>query len=126
MIIISPFRLVNNTFFALFSKSVLLNNQFCNTSQKSQVMSDYPSHLEKALLFLGVWLSPNCTLVKMRLIQASLHRLFLLPSCPDSMPKHIFNKNPIPLGGTVYQHMGYRPDNLPILYNGATAQSRVK
>ena len=52
-----------------------------------------PSRFEKASLFLSVWLSPNCPLVKKRLIQVNLYRLFLLLSSLDSMLQHIFNKN---------------------------------
>ncbi len=82
-----------------------------------------PSHFEKASLFLSVWLSPNCPLVKKRLTQASLHRLFLLLSSLDSMLQHIFNKNPIPPGRVIYQHMCDSTDNLSLLDNGAAAHT---
>ncbi len=82
-----------------------------------------PSHFEKASLFLSVWLSPNCPLVKKRLIQASLHRLFLLLSGLDSMLQHLFNKYAIPSRRVIYQHMCDRAYYLPILYDRAAAHS---
>ncbi len=39
-------------------------------------------HLEKAALFLGVWLSPNWTLAIRRRLQASLQRLLITPVQP--------------------------------------------
>ena len=85
-----------------------------------------PSHFEKASLFLSVWLSPNCPLVKKRLIQVNLYRLFLLLSSLDSMLQHIFNKNPIPPGRVIDKYMCHRTYYLPILNDGRAAHVCVK
>ena len=42
------------------------------------------------------------------------------------MLQHILNKNPIPLPGILHQHMGHRPDELPVLDDGAAAHECVK
>ena len=53
------------------------------TCKKVSYGSSGPSrHLEKAPLFLGVWLSPNWTLAIRRRLQASLQRLLITPVQP--------------------------------------------
>lgn len=59
----------------------------------------------------------------MKLLPIAL--LFML-CCPPSMLQHILNKNPIPLPRILHQHMGHRPDELPVLDDGAVAHERVK
>jgi len=43
--------------------------------------------------------------------------------CPNSMLQHILNKYPISSRRILYKHMGHRPHQFPVLYDGAAAHS---
>ena len=46
---------------------------------------------------------------------------FLLLSAQTLMLQHILYKNPIPFWGVLHKHMGDRPNDFPVLDNGASA-----
>ena len=81
------------------------------------------AHSQSASLLAHVRLSPYVTASKKTPLQASLLGVFSSRCRTDSMLQHIFNKNSIPLGRVIYQHMGYRTDNLSILDNWTAAHS---